>query len=504
MKNRNCIGVCLLMLSLMNVQAEEIRPGVFRTPDARFENLLDYPFEPHYVEVDGKGGKLRVHYVDEGPRDGNVVVFLHGNPTWSYEWREIIPPTAAAGNRVLAFDMVGFGRSDKPNEMADYSVAKHVEWMRQAMIDELDLRDITIVGHDWGGIIGPRIVALHPDRFSRMVISNSGLAARDPEEPLPDPIPEAKGFLATFQKMVKNNPNWPLWDSIQAFTPTKLPQGVIDAYRAPFPDSSYLHGPRQYTQMLPTRADNPQLPDNFVALKTLRNFTGPTLKIFGAKDQVTAASGGRIYDSIPGSTGQPHVVLAEGGHFLQEDDPQGFLDAFIPWLKATAGTVPKKTASLTADDIPVAHSPEGGFTEMPGAILAGCNEPIVDGAPDMRGIWEVYDVNINDKPSQMSMGRIERIEQCGNRVVVTTAGLIHDMRCDDTYENGVHDVQNGLPLTVKSSFKDGVHIIHPKDFMDYTEITRSVEGEDLIWVVKRKGDWKLVAKMRRASEKSTD
>jgi len=483
MVNRMYAMILSAAILSCGVHGEEIRPGVYRTPDERFENLTDYPFEPHYVEVDGKGGKLRVHYVDEGPRDGAVVVFLHGNPTWSFDWRKIIPPTIEAGHRAIAFDMVGLGRSDKPSEMADYTVAKHVEWMRQAMIDELDLRDITLVGHDWGGIIGPRIVALHPNRFSRMVISNSGLASRDPAEPLPDPIPEASGFLGTFQKMVKNDPDWALWDTVQQFTLDELPQAVVDAYRAPFPDSSYLHGPRQFTQMLPTRPDNPQLPDNFVAWKTLGRFTGPTLRIFGAKDPVTAASGGRAFDQIPGAAGQPHTVLPNGGHFIQEDDPEGFAAALIPWLKDTASSVPDRTASLAADDIPVAITPHTYARGMVPPVLEGCDEPLVEGAVDMRGTWKVVECTVNGKPTDQMVGLVQRIEQCGNRVVVSTAGVTHDMRCDGTYENGVNDMgeaaAGGRLISVAASFENGVHVLRPKG-MNIT-VEREIVDGDLIW-----------------------
>lgn len=483
MVNRLCAIILFVALLPFGVYGDEVRPGVYRTPDERFENLPDYPFEPHYVEVDGKGGKLRVHYIDEGPRDGAVVVFLHGNPTWSYDWRKVIPPTVEAGHRAIAFDMVGLGRSDKPSEMADYTVAKHVEWMRQAMIDELDLRDITLVGHDWGGIIGPRIVALHPNRFSRLVISNSGLASRDPAEPLPDPIPEATGLLGGFQKMVKNNPDWPLWDSIQQFTLAKTDQAVIDAFRAPYPDSRYMQGPRQFTQMLPTQVDNPQLPDNFVAWKTLRRFTGPTLRIFGAKDSVTAASGGRAFDQIPGSAGQPHAVLPDGGHFIQEDDPDGFVAALIPWLVQTAGAVPDRTESLMADDIPVAITPHNYARGMVAPVLDGCDEPLVEGAVDMRGRWKVVEVTMNGKSTDRMVGVVQRIEQCGNRVVVSTSSVTHDMRCDGTYENGVNDMgeaaAGGRLISVAASFENGVHILRPKG-VPITVEREIIDGE-LIW-----------------------
>jgi len=473
-------AVALLSIGTLAL-AEEVRPGVFRTPDERFENLPDYPFEPNYVEVDGKGGKLRVHYVDVGPRDGKVVVFLHGNPTWSYEWRNIIPPTARAGYRVIALDMVGLGRSDKPNAMEDYSVANHVEWMRQAMIDELNLRDITLVGHDWGGIIGPRIVALHPNRFSRLVFSNSGLPSRDPAEPLPDPIPEATGFLGTFQKMVKNDPDWALWDAVQQFTPAKLSQAEIDAFHAPFPDSSYLHGPRQFTQMLPTRVDNPQLPDNFVAWKTLHRFTGPTLTIFGAKDPASGG-GGRGYHSIPGAAGQPHVVLAEGGHFLQEDDPEGYIAALIPWLKETDSAVPDRTAALTADDIPVGITTHTYDVDLEHGILDGCTEPLAEGVVDIRGTWEVYESTQNGKPTQAMVGTQNRIEQCGDRIVISSGPIIHDMRADGTYENGVNDLSEpslARLISVSATWENGVHVLRPKGLP--IRVERELDGDTLIW-----------------------
>lgn len=474
---------CSAILTSLSSLAEEVRPGVFRTPDERFENLPDYPFAPHYLEVDGKGGKLRVHYVDEGPRDGDVVVFLHGNPTWSYLWRKIIPPTVDAGYRVIALDMVGEGKSDKPSEMSDYTVARHVEWMRQAIVDELDLRDITLVMHDWGGIIGLRVVAAHPDRFARLVVSNAGLPARDPSEPLPDPIPEPSGFLGMFQKMVRNNPNWPLWENIQQYSLVTLPQDVIDAYHAPYPDAKYLAAPRQYTQMLPTTPDNPQLPDNWEAWKTLRKFEGPTLGLFGAKDPVTGGRGPAAIEDIPGSAGQPHISLANAGHFLQEDDPEGFVDALIPWLNDTASVLPMKLATLMADDIPVAHTPEGYWKTMPPPVLEGCGEPLVEGAVDMRGLWKVVESKLNGEPSKMMIGGVQRIEQCGNRVVITAGGVTHDMRCDGTYENGVNDIgepsTGGRKISVAASFEDGVHILRPKG-MNIT-VERERDGDDLLW-----------------------
>ncbi len=176
---------------------------ILRTPDACFDNLVGYPFEPHYLEIsDGEGqdGTLRVHYVDEGPRDAASVVFLHGNPTWSYLLRKII---VATGHRTIALDRVGTGRSDKPSETKDYTVARHVEWIRAAIVDALDLHDVSFVLHDWGGIIGLRILGEHPDRIARVCISNTALPVRDPAEPLPPGPHPPSGPLAGFQKMVR-------------------------------------------------------------------------------------------------------------------------------------------------------------------------------------------------------------------------------------------------------------------------------------------------------------
>jgi len=181
-----------------------------QTPDACFEGLHEYPFSAHYAEVpDLDGGSLRVHYVDEGPPEAPGIVFIHGNPSWSYAWRNVIPAVVEAGYRAIAIDLVGLGRSDKPTEMSDYSVTRHVEWVRSALIDVLNLKDFTLVLQDWGGIIGLRVLAAHPERVARVCLANSGMFLRDPAKPIEPAELEPNGPFAAFQKMVRETPEWP-------------------------------------------------------------------------------------------------------------------------------------------------------------------------------------------------------------------------------------------------------------------------------------------------------
>lgn len=317
-----------------------------RTPDDCFKNLPDYPFQPSYAQIpDLEGGTLRMHYVDEGPRDAPPVVMIHGNPSWSYLWRRIIPPVAASGHRVVAIDLIGLGRSDKPTKMSDFTVARHVEWARSALIDFLNLRDITLVLHDWGGIVGLRILHQHPDRIARVALTNSGFFLRDPAEPEPESR-EPSGIFAKFQKMVRETPDWPHWDMVSAMCVRPLPEAVVKAYRAPYPDARYLCGNRQFTQMLVTTPDNPQLADNWEAWKTIRQFAGPFVTIMSEGDQVTRGSERRFIQEVPGCRGQPHVILEGGNHFLQEDIPQKLTTGLLAWLSETRSVLTNSTHNL--------------------------------------------------------------------------------------------------------------------------------------------------------------
>jgi len=213
-----------------------------RTPDDRFAGLTGYPFEPHYAEVaDGDGSTLRVHYLREGDPEAPLVLLMHGEPSWSYLYRKMIPVLTGAGLQIVAPDLVGFGRSDKPAERSDYTFARHVEWMRELLFDHLDLRDVTLVGQDWGGLIGLRLVGEHPERFARVVAANTFLPTGDT-----DP---GEAFFA-WQRFSQEVEVFPTGVIVRGGCVKPLGPGVEAAYDAPFPDESYKAGARQFP-MLP-------------------------------------------------------------------------------------------------------------------------------------------------------------------------------------------------------------------------------------------------------------
>lgn len=282
-----------------------------RTPDDRFDDLPGYAFAPHYVTVDdGEGGTLRVHHLDEGPADAPPVLLMHGEPSWSYLYRHMIPVLVAAGHRCVAPDLVGFGRSDKPTEPGDYTYARHVEWMRQALFDRLDLRDVTFVGQDWGGLVGLRLVAAEPDRFARVVVANTGL-----------PTGEGKpsdAFLA-WQTFARETEQFPVGGIVNGGCTTDLPPEVIAAYDAPFPDDTYKAGARVFPSLVPTSPDDPARADQVAAWQVLEGFERPWLTAFSDADPITKGGDAVFLRRVPGAAGQPHTTIAGGGHFLQED-----------------------------------------------------------------------------------------------------------------------------------------------------------------------------------------
>ena len=308
---------------------------VLEAPDAAVRALPDYPFESRYVAVPREPGSaetLRVHYVDEGPRDGRPVVFLHGNPGWTYIWREQVKAAAAAGFRAIAVDHVGMGLSDRPTALDDYTVARHVEWLRAALFEGLDLRDLVFVLQDWGGILGCRLTALDPDRVAGVCCTNTGFPDRDPAIPLPDQI-EASGPFAAFQAMAAAAPVWEPWRLLPMVTVTSPGEDVVEGYRAPYAESPAL-GSQAYPALLPTRPDNPMLPDNFEAWKTLERFDRPFVTIFSDQDQIAPDGWKPLVARIPGAKGQPHQILEGGGHFLQEDIPEAYTKAVVDWLRS--------------------------------------------------------------------------------------------------------------------------------------------------------------------------
>ena len=291
---------------------------VLRTPDAAFAGLPDFPFAPNYCEISdaATGTRLRVHYVDEGPRDAPVVLMMHGEPTWSYLYRHMIGPVVQAGYRVVAPDLIGFGKSDKPAAKSDYSYAAHVGWMRQ-WVEALDLSNITLACQDWGSLVGLRLVAAMPERFSGVVLSNGGL-------PEGGPAPRAFAIWRAFSQW---SPLFPIGKIINKGTKRGLSAQEIAAYDAPFPDASYKAGARIFPSFVPF-AGNPAVPDQKAAWQVFDRWDKPFLCAFSDGDPITRTGETRFIGRVPGTAGQAHRTL-KGGHFIQEDDPQGFVAAIL-------------------------------------------------------------------------------------------------------------------------------------------------------------------------------
>ena len=276
-----------------------------RTPDSRFVNLPDYGFKAHYVDVAG----LRMHYVDEGPSDGAVVLLLHGEPSWSYLYRFMIPPLRDAGMRVIAPDLIGFGKSDKPTRRSDYSYAGHVAWMKQ-FIKTLDLSDITLFCQDWGSLIGLRVAAEDERRFARIALANGGLPTGDQE------MPRAFRIWRAFARF---SPVFPIGKIIQKATITELPDDVVAAYDAPFPSSQYKAGARAFPMLVPISPDDPASDANRAAWKAFSSWQKPFLTTFSNRDPVTRGGEVPWQETVPGAKNREHVKIKNAGHFLQED-----------------------------------------------------------------------------------------------------------------------------------------------------------------------------------------
>ena len=299
-----------------------------RTPDERFVDLPDFAFAPHYADIDdGDGGTLRVAYLDEGPADAAPVLLLHGEPTWSFLYRHMIPVLTAAGHRVVVPDLVGFGRSDKPTQTSDYTYARHVEWMRQLLFDRLDLRDITFFGQDWGSLIGLRLVAADPDRYARVAIGNGGLPTVHG--------PASEAFL-NWQRFSQEAPEFPIGGIINGGCTTDLSPAVIAAYDAPFPDDTYKAGARIFPTLVPTSPEDPASADNTAAWQVLGTFTRPFLLCFSDRDPITKGGDAPFLAKVPGAADRQHVTIAGGGHFLQEDRGPELAQVLVDFIATTS------------------------------------------------------------------------------------------------------------------------------------------------------------------------
>ena len=293
---------------------------VLRTPDSRFVDLPDYPFAPHYTTV---GDGLRMHHVEEGPPDAPPVLMLHGEPSWSYLYRGMIPLFAAAGLRAMAPDLVGFGRSDKPTALGDYSYQRHLDWLLE-WLDALDLRDITLVCQDWGSLLGLRLGAEHEDRFSRIVVANGFLptAERDPGLPF-----KAWRAFATY------SPVLPVGRIVATGTKRRLSSAEIAAYDAPFPSRAHKAGARAFPRLVPTSPDDPAVPANREAWRRLGQWHKPFLTLFGKSDPILGRADRPLQAHVPGAQGQPHARV-DGSHFVQEDAGEEIARRTIDWVHA--------------------------------------------------------------------------------------------------------------------------------------------------------------------------
>jgi haloalkane dehalogenase len=296
-----------------------------RTPDERFRKLPGYGFEPHYAEIpDGEGGALRVHYIDEGPRDArDRLLMMHGEPSWCYLYRKMIPILVAAGHRVIAPDLIGFGRSDKPDKRTDYTYQRHVDWMT-SFIEAIDLTHATLVGQDWGGLIGLRLAAEHPDRFAHIVAANTFLPTGD--------RPAGEAFLR-WQQFSQNTPNFDAGWIVNSGCSTDLSDEIKAAYNAPFLDDTYKEGARQFPLLVPTSPDDPAAPANRKAWDVLNNWQKPFLCAFGDSDPVTKGGDKAFIAAVPGTKCQPHTTIVGGGHFIQEDRGEELAKVIVDWLK---------------------------------------------------------------------------------------------------------------------------------------------------------------------------
>jgi haloalkane dehalogenase len=285
---------------------------ILRTPDARFADLPDFAFAPHYAEIaNGPGPALRLHYLDEGPPDAAPVLLLHGEPSWCYLYRHMIPPLVARGHRVLAPDLIGFGRSDKPTLRTDYTFERHVDWMSD-WLTGLDLKNITLFCQDWGGLIGLRLVARFPERFARVVAANTGLPVGGRKPPL------AFKLWVAFSQLV---PRFPVGWLVSKGTMRGLTAPEKAAYDAPFPDERYKAGVRQFPLLVPVTDKHASVAECKAAWQVLSQFDKPFLTAFGDSDPITRGGERILQERIPGAKGQPHTTIAQAGHFLQEDQP---------------------------------------------------------------------------------------------------------------------------------------------------------------------------------------
>jgi haloalkane dehalogenase len=302
------------------------KTAVLRTPDSCFAPIADFPYQPHYLDLDG----LRVAYIDEGPRDAAPVLLMHGEPTWSYLYRKMIPGLLAAGHRVIAPDLVGFGRSDKPTRAADFSYNRHVMWMA-AWMEAIDLQHATLFCQDWGSLIGLRLVTHSPARFDRVCLANGGLPTG-----AQGPVPKAFKLWRAFARY---SPWFPIGRIVNSGCANKLSAPEIAAYNAPFPSAKYERAARLFPTFVPTEPDDPERARNEAAWEELKQWHKPFLTLFSSRDPITRGGDKVFLKLVPGTAEQPHAITRGAGHFLQEDKGPELAQALAAWIAATP-TIP--------------------------------------------------------------------------------------------------------------------------------------------------------------------
>lgn len=296
-----------------------------RTPGDRFDNLPEFPYAPRYCDVpDDDGGVLRVAWVQDGPESADPVLMLHGEPSWSYLYRKMIPILVAAGYRVICPDLVGFGRSDKPTQREDHSYARHVEWMRALAFDVLDLRNVTLVGQDWGGLIGLRLAAEHPERFARLVVANTGLP--NGEQPITE-------IWWRFREAITTAPKLNIGMFVQGGCRQQMSDEVRGCYDAPFPDDEYCAGPRAMPGLVPTSPEDPAAAANKAAWAKLSVSPTPMLVAFSDSDPITGPMGKIFQRGMRGAQGIDHPLIRGAGHFLQEDAGEELANHIVEFLR---------------------------------------------------------------------------------------------------------------------------------------------------------------------------
>lgn len=278
---------------------------LLRTPEERFKNLPDFLFKPNYREIDG----IRIHFVDEGPKDTEVILLMHGEPSWSFLYRHMIPILLKAGYRTIAPDLVGFGRSDKPAEQSAHTYHKHVEWITK-LVKGLDLNNITLFCQDWGSLIGLRVAIENQERFNRILLSNGGLPTGEQKM--------SEAFFA-WQESSKTRPLFSCGEIVQQATVTKLTENEISAYDAPFPDATFQAGPRIMPSLVPTTKNDPEHEANKKAWEGFFQWKKPFLTAFADNDPITRGGDRYWQEKVPGAQGQNHTIIKNAGHFVQED-----------------------------------------------------------------------------------------------------------------------------------------------------------------------------------------